>query len=110
MPVLRNLVVVLGAVVFVVTANAANDKSVKSQRMVSPAKVVTIKRNVKRVNINLADVKNLQQVKGIGEKKALAIVEYRKKNIFSSIDDLLKIKCRGVSKKWLDQVKKFLTV
>jgi competence protein ComEA len=110
MSVLRNSVIVLGALIFAVTANAAANQNAKPQSKVSTAKVVATQSNAKRININTADIKTLQQVKGIGEKKALAIVNYRKKNLFDSIDGLLKIKCHGVNKKWLDQVKKFLTV
>lgn len=63
------------------------------------------------IDINTADVVLLQKVKGIGKKKAEAIVEYRKVNgKFNSLDDLLNVKCRGISKKWLEKVKGHLTV
>jgi len=63
------------------------------------------------VNINSADAATLQKVKGIGKKKSQAIVDYRSANgNFASVDDLLKIKARGINKKWLDKVSKFLKV
>ncbi len=63
------------------------------------------------VNINSADVSVLQKAKGMSKKKAQAIVEYRDKNgPFKSLEDLLKVNCRGINKKWLDKVGKFFIV
>ncbi len=47
------------------------------------------------VDINTASVKELTTLKGIGKKKAKAIVEYRKTHCFKSIDDLTKVKSIG---------------
>ncbi len=50
-----------------------------------------------KININYASVEELASaLKWIGEKKAQAIVDYRKENgDFCSIDDLLKVKGIG---------------
>ena len=51
-----------------------------------------------KVNINTATVEELKTLKGVGEKKAEAIIEYRKKNgSFKSKEDLMKV--RGIGKK-----------
>lgn len=64
-----------------------------------------------KVNINTATIEDLQKVKNIGKKKAKAIVDYRTANgEFKSLDDLLKVKCRGINKKWLDKVSSYLTM
>ena len=55
------------------------------------------------VNINNASVKELTKLKGIGIKKAEAIVNYRKKHCFKSVDELLKI--QGIGKKTLEKNK-----
>jgi competence protein ComEA len=48
------------------------------------------------VNINTADVQELTKLKGIGEKKAEAIVAWRKENgNFKSVDELLEVKGIG---------------
>ena len=54
------------------------------------------------VNINSADAPTLAaELKGIGDKKAQAIVEYREQNgAFSSVDDLQKVK--GISVKTIE--------
>ena len=45
-----------------------------------------------KVNINSASVTELMQLKGIGEKKARAVVEYRESHgAFSSIEDIMKV-------------------
>lgn len=51
-----------------------------------------------KVNINTAMVEELKTLKGVGEKKAEAIIEYRKKNgSFKTKEDLMKV--RGIGKK-----------
>ncbi len=55
-----------------------------------------------KVNINSADVRELIQLKGIGESKALAIIEYRQANgKFSSIEELSNVK--GIGSKLVEQ-------
>ena len=61
---------------------------------------VTSKEEAKegKVNINTATVEELKTLKGVGEKKAEAIIEYRKKNgSFKTKEDLMKV--RGIGKK-----------
>ncbi|MGA2655143.1 MAG: ComEA family DNA-binding protein [Gammaproteobacteria bacterium] len=48
------------------------------------------------ININTASVEELQQIKGIGEKRAEAIVAYREQNgRFDTVEDLLEVKGIG---------------
>ena len=61
------------------------------------------------VDINKASQAELESVKGIGPKKAQAIIEYRKKNgEFKSVDELDKVP--GFGKKSVDLVKKDISV
>ena len=51
-----------------------------------------------KVDINTATVEELKTLKGVGEKKAEAIIEYRKKNgSLQTKEDLMKV--RGIGKK-----------
>lgn len=59
-------------------------------------------------DLNTASLAELQKVNGIGPKKAEAIIEYRKKTPFKSVDDLDKVP--GFGKATLDKVKPELTV
>ena len=57
-----------------------------------------------KVNINTATVEELKTLKGVGEKKAEAIIEYRKKNgSFKTKEDLMKV--RGIGKKLFESFK-----
>jgi competence protein ComEA len=48
------------------------------------------------LNINNASIEQLEKIKGIGAKKAQAIIEYRLQNgNFTTIDDLSKVKGIG---------------
>lgn len=61
------------------------------------------------VDINKASQAELESVKGIGPKKAQAIIEYRKKNgEFKSVDELDKVP--GFGKKSVDLMKKDISV
>ena len=53
------------------------------------------------ININQANISQLSLLKGIGKKKAQAIVSYREENgKFSELNELLKVK--GIGKKVLN--------
>lgn len=108
---LRNLLVFLSAFGVAFTAYAATPQN-------NPAKDVSVtiahhhqNKTDAVVNLNAADAQQLQTVKYIGSKKAQAIVEYRSQHgNYKSLDELLKVKCRGINQKWLDKVKSRLTI
>ena len=61
------------------------------------------------ININTADKELLMSIKGIGEKRAEAIIAYREKNgPFKSVDQLAEIK--GVGKFFIDSNRDVLVV
>lgn len=61
------------------------------------------------VDLNTATKEQLEAVKGIGPKKAQAIVDYRKKNgQFKSVDDLKNVK--GFGDKTVAKLKNDLTI
>lgn len=55
------------------------------------------------VDFNTASKDELVQINGIGEKKALAIIEYRKSHKIESVDDLKNIK--GFGDKLVSKIK-----
>jgi competence ComEA-like helix-hairpin-helix protein len=61
------------------------------------------------VNINTATAEELQHVPGIGPATAVKILQMRKSyGAFKSVDDLLAI--RGIGKKRLEKMRRYLTV
>lgn len=61
------------------------------------------------ININTANINELQKLNGIGKTYAQRIVDYRTENgEFKSIEELLKVK--GIGKKRLDNLKAFITL
>jgi competence ComEA-like helix-hairpin-helix protein len=61
------------------------------------------------LDINVANVKELEQVPGIGPKTAQAIVDFRHKSgRFRRVEDLLAIK--GISQAKLDKMRPYLKV
>jgi len=61
-----------------------------------------------KVDINNAKVEELTTLKGIGEAKAKAIVEYRKKHCFTKAMDLTQVK--GIGEKTVEKNKKEIVV
>src|SRR3989475_954786 len=77
--------------------------------LLTPGVLAKKKPPTKPVNINTASSEELQQVPGIGPVTAEKIIQMRKSyGSFKSVDDLLAIK--GIGKKRLDKMRKYLTV
>ncbi len=65
--------------------------------------------NLEKTNINSANKADLQQVPGIGESKATAIIEYREKEgLFQTIEDLKNVS--GIGEKTVEKLKEYLDV
>lgn len=60
------------------------------------------------VNINTASKEELMTLKGIGETTAEAIIEYRKKNKFTKIEDIKNVK--GIGDKKFESIKEDIEV
>lgn len=64
---------------------------------------------IRPVNLNSASAAELEQVPGIGPSTAAKILQMRKSyGAFKSVDDLLAV--RGIGRKRLDKMRKYLTV
>ena len=62
-----------------------------------------------KIDINSASLNELSSLKGIGEKKAQAIIDYRKtKGKFKNIDELVHV--NGIGIKTLDSLKNEIEV
>lgn len=67
------------------------------------------KHNQGKVNLNTADKKLLMSLPGIGEVKAMSILDYRKENgRFRSAEELMKVK--GIGEKTYEKIKEMITV
>jgi len=89
------------ALAFSMSQAQAASHHVTHQKQVQAASVM----QQKSVDINAASAKQLAALKGIGDKKAQAIVQYRQQHgRFKEVDDLMKV--RGVGPKLLARVKR----
>lgn len=61
-----------------------------------------------KVNINTADAATLMLLRGIGEAKAKAIIEYREAQPFETIEDIMKVS--GIGEKTFENIKAHITV
>ena len=61
-----------------------------------------------KVDLNTATMEQLHTLKGIGHKKAVAIIEYRKEHNFTKIEDIMKVK--GIGKKLFEKIKSEIEV
>ena len=61
------------------------------------------------ININTADEKELQNINGVGEAKAKAIIEYREENgLFTTIEDIKNVP--GIGDSLFEKIKAYITV
>ena len=60
------------------------------------------------INLATATAAQLDQLPGVGEKAAKAIVDYRGKTPFTRVEELVRVK--GFGKKRFDRLKPFLTL
>lgn len=89
-------------------------EKVKETKEKAAEKMNSAKDNVKsvvdsaKININKADAKTLQQLSGIGEKKAQAIIDYRNK--VGKIKDIAELsKIDGLGSTTIEKIAPFLT-
>lgn len=69
----------------------------------------TINSQNNKISINTADLSLLMTIKGIGEVKAKAIIEYRNKNgLFKAIEDITKVK--GIGNSTFEKIKDYIKV
>ena len=99
------LTVILGS--FSSVGMTLEDKALNTVPEKAPVNEVVIERSV---NINLANTAEIASgLKGIGLKKAAAIIEWRNTNgQFTSLEQLLEVK--GIGQKTLDMNKSFITI
>lgn len=62
----------------------------------------------KLVNINTATIDELQTIKGVGESKAKSIIEYRKENKFTKIEDIKNVS--GIGDSLFEKIKDYITI
>jgi len=70
---------------------------------------LAVAQDVNKVNINKATVEELVQIKGIGQKYAERIIDFRAKNgPFKKIEDIMNVK--GIGPKKFETIKDLITV
>ena len=61
-----------------------------------------------KININTATKEQLMSISGLGESKALAIIEYRNSNKFNTIEDIKNVS--GIGESLFVKIKEYITV
>ena len=78
-----------------------------TEQVNSEIKTVEEKTNNK-VNINTATKEELLSISGIGETKAIKIIEYRNNNKFNSIEDIKNVS--GIGDSLFEKIKDYITI
>ena len=69
---------------------------------------VVDKKDTSKISINSASKEELMTLPGIGEKTALKIIEYRKTQVFKSIEDIKNVK--GIGDKKYEKIKDLIVI
>lgn len=69
---------------------------------------ITEENTLKKVSLNNATKEELMTVSGIGEAKALSIIEYRSKTPFTKIEDVMNVS--GIGEALFAKIKDFITI
>lgn len=90
-----------------------NDEIIKNStttKIIETTEKIDITTKIKYpININLASVEELLNIKGLGEKKASSIIKYREEHgNYESIEDIKKVD--GIGDKLFESIKEFITV
>jgi competence protein ComEA len=86
-----------------------NNKDIQEQQgKLTPSSEIKREQN-QSVNINTAGLVELQNIPGVGEKKAQTIIDYRNKHgAFKKVQDLTKVK--GIGLKSFQKMKPFIEI
>ena len=82
--------------------NSSNDNELNNENNKENTSEITL------ININKASKDELMTLPGIGESKALAIIEYRNNKLFEKIEDIMNIS--GIKESAFEKIKDFITV
>ena len=73
------------------------------------AKATAKEVSTEKININMADLSALSQLKGLGPETAQNIITYRKEvGSFETLEDLMKV--QGIGEKTFEQIKPFISL
>ncbi|SEA10667.1 competence protein ComEA [Desulfuromusa kysingii] len=64
--------------------------------------------SMEKINLNTATIEQLMELKGVGEKTAQKIIEYRNNKKFNTVDEVVNV--NGVGEKTLEKIREQLTV
>ena len=98
-----------GQRIYIPTKDEVKDLSAVTNLLMDEADKETFSSSEKKININVADTKDLMELPGVGEAKAASIIEYRTKNgNFQTIEELMKIP--GIKEGLFSKVSPFISV
>ena len=69
---------------------------------------ISDKENIGMININTASIEELMTLPSVGESKAQAIIEYREKNKFTTVEDIKNVS--GIGEALFEKIKKYISV
>lgn len=91
-----------------VCPNIKNDSCINTELEDATSDNNSNEEDNKLININTASLEELMSLPSIGESKAKSIIEYREKNIFNTIDDIMNVS--GIGEALFEKIKEYITI
>lgn len=94
--------------VFKIIEKECNCPNIKNDSCINTELDETNEENIGIININTATLEELMTLPSIGESKAKAIIEYRKENLFNTIEDIKNVS--GIGEALFEKIKEYITI
>lgn len=92
----------------IITDTTCKTEIVEINNCIETTTTKAVDNNISKINLNTATKEELMTLTGVGESKAIAIIEYRNTKKFDAIEDIMNVS--GIGESAFAKIKDYITV